>query len=225
MDDLFVLHIPIDDNAPERSALWRWQQIHCEGVRPSARELHVACWLPQAPPRVCFLGGRGRDRDGALCDDVAVLDVERWTWTLQSRPASSVLSWWQRCAHVAGVVDRQLVSVGGWDGAEISSECYALPLSDAQQSEKTSEVATATARVVEDDEHEQRNQARLGRFGHCGCVVATAASATKEPEAQQEEKEDDAAMHATALLVFGGMTADDDLQDLVVIAPADVVAL
>ncbi|KAJ0393221.1 hypothetical protein P43SY_000931 [Pythium insidiosum] len=235
MDDLFVLHIPVEDDAhdapsPGASTPWRWERIETT-ERPAARELHAACWLPGAPRRICFVGGRGRD--GALCDDVAVLDVARWTWTLQ-RPPNAPQCWqrcahrppnapqcWQRCAHVAAIVDRQLVSVGGWDGAEISADAWVLSAA------LDSDVGTWEPRALED----ATKRDRVERFGHCGCVVRLPAQ-DHEPEEQQQQHEETVEapdketrrrgqqQQQHALLVFGGMNADRDLQDLVVIAPA-----
>ncbi|KAJ0394109.1 hypothetical protein ATCC90586_003974 [Pythium insidiosum] len=246
MDDLFVLHIPVEDDArdapspsPAAPTPWRWERIETT-ERPAARELHAACWLPGAPRRICFVGGRGRD--GGLCDDVAVLDVERWTWTLQRPPIApqcwqrcahvaaivdrQLVSCWQRCAHVAAIVDRQLVSVGGWDGAEISADAWVLSAA------LDSDIGTWEPRALED----ASKRDRVERFGHCGCVVQLPAQ-DHEPEEQQQQQQHEETAEAPdkgtttsttsrrrqqqhALLVFGGMNADRDLQDLVVIAPA-----
>lgn len=171
-DDVYILHIP----QHEIEAPVRWERCECtqEGeAAPEARELHIATFL--SSNTICFSGGR--NRDGNVCTDMMLLDVETWKWTIIP------ICEWNRCSHVAGMIDGALLSYGGWDGGSIRNDAW----------------------VYNDEEESwlpvvwtEKSQKPIARFGHCSCVVIL----------PTQKK---------GLLVFGGMNAEEDLNDLVLI--------
>ncbi|GMF18058.1 unnamed protein product [Phytophthora lilii] len=186
--DLYILHIPSN----ETKSLY-WEKLSTSSETPEARELH--CGLLQSDNTVVFAGGR--NFDGKVCTDMAILDYSTWTWQLVP------ICEWNRCSLAAGVVDGELVSFGGWDGGRICNDCYRY--SDDEESWLA--VTAANAK----DEKEPVDPSVEGvseRFGHCGTTV------TMELPSEAAEK-----TRQQGLLVFGGMNAESDLDDLILIMP------
>jgi hypothetical protein len=185
--DLFVLHVPTKEDTAQTL---RWEKLSPTGEIPEARELH--CALLQSESNVCFAGGR--NLDGKVCTDMALLDVSSWTWQLVP------ICEWNRCSIAAGVVEGELISFGGWDGGRIRGDAcrYAddeeswlpVPIADARDDKQP--VGPALPDIPE-------------RFGHCGTTVTMPAEGAGKTRQQ-------------GLLVFGGMNAEGDLNDLVLIS-------
>ncbi|RLN87764.1 hypothetical protein BBJ28_00016015 [Nothophytophthora sp. Chile5] len=193
--DLFLLHIPIDDadDAPTRL---RWEKLSAVGEHPEARELH--CALMQTESTVCFAGGR--NHDGKVCTDMVLLDVDRWKWQLVP------MCEWNRCSLAAGVVDGELLSFGGWDGGRICGDCWRYR--DDEESWLPVNVVATESKQAATEPSTTASPEIEARFGHCGTTV------TMHSSSGSGEK-----MPLQALLVFGGMNAHSDLNDLVLITP------
>ncbi|TMW58232.1 hypothetical protein Poli38472_011820 [Pythium oligandrum] len=183
-DDLYVLEMSIED----RAAPLRWDRIEdkqSEGAQdeiPEARELHIATFLTDK--QVCFSGGR--NRDGSICTDMALLDIESWRWQLVP------ICEWNRCSHAAGLVDGTLVSFGGWNGGAITDDTWEY--ADNEESWLSAQITSPS----KDEKDPERDETQIPeRFGHCGCTI-------------QPNKDS-----PTGLLVFGGMNGEQDLNDLV----------
>ncbi|GMF29508.1 unnamed protein product [Phytophthora fragariaefolia] len=183
--DVYILHIPAHEREDEKKL--RWEKLAPSGEIPEARELH--CALLRSENTICFTGGR--NFDGKVCTDMALLDYESWTWQLVP------ISGWNCCALAAGVVDGVLISFGGWDGGQICGRC------SRYSDEKESWVEVALVHGQQADEPVVSSIPE--RFGHCGATVTF--SKTTEKTRQQ------------GLLIFGGMNAVSDLDDLVLITP------
>lgn len=186
-DELFLLHIPVHNG---EKAL-RWEKLSSGGEAPEARELH--CALLQSDSTICFAGGR--NFDGKVCTDMAILDVESWTWQLVP------MCEWNRCSLAAGVIDGELISFGGWDGGRICGDCCRY--SDEEES-------WIQVTLGECNDGEQATEPAVSevpeRFGHCGATVT-----------MQEPPQAIAKTQSQGLLIFGGMNAQSDLNDLVLV--------
>ncbi|KAG7398666.1 hypothetical protein PHYBOEH_010715 [Phytophthora boehmeriae] len=187
--DLFLLHIDTRDTT--RSL--RWEKINADGEVPEGRELH--CALQQSDNVVCFAGGR--NRDGKVCTDMALLDVHRWSWQLVP------MCGWNRCSLAAGVVDGDLISFGGFDGGQICGDCCRY--SDREESWLSVDVTESKGDQQAAEPAETASSGIAARFGHCATTV-TMACELKEKRTWQ------------GLLIFGGMNAERDLDDLVLIS-------
>ncbi|ETK95256.1 hypothetical protein F441_01835 [Phytophthora nicotianae CJ01A1] len=141
--------------------------------------------------RVCFAGGR--NFDGKVCTDMATLDLSNWTWQLVP------ICEWNRCSLAAGVVNNELIAFGGWDGRRICGDCCRY--SDDEGSWIPVTVGSKEAEPSSSEVPE--------RFGHCSTTVWI-----QEPSKTTEKS------RRQGLLVFGGMNAESDLNDLVLIAQA-----
>ncbi|KAF4034612.1 Kelch motif [Phytophthora infestans] len=184
-NDLYLLHIPADVSEP-----LRWEKCASEGELPEARELH--CALLQFETSICFAGGR--NLDGKVCTDMAMLNFSYWTWQLVP------MCEWNRCSLAADVVDGELIAFGGWDGGRICGDCCRY--SDAEESW----IPVETADAKEKEPAEPSTTDIPERFGHCGTTVwlhETSKAAEKD--------------RRQGLLIFGGMNAQSDLNDLVLI--------
>lgn len=208
-DDAFVLQIPVAASGNGRKEHLKWEKLEqCIGEKPEARELHCATLVPDlssssSTSSICFSGGR--NLDGNICTDMAILDFKTWEWQLVP------ICEWNRCSHAAGLVNGALVSFGGFDGGAIRNDCweyhddaeswmrantgvdYEAPR-DSSGQERTNCPETSSAPSV------------LERFGHAGCTAKL-----NSPTVDREKT----VKHA--LLVFGGMNALSDLNDLVLI--------
>ncbi|KAG3236887.1 hypothetical protein PI124_g18112 [Phytophthora idaei] len=150
-NDLYLLHIPAGDNQP-----LRWEKCTPEGEIPEARELH--CALLQSETTVCFAGGR--NFDGKVCTDMALLDFSNWTWQLMP------ICEWNRCSLAAGAVDGELIAFGGWDGGRICGDCCRY--SDDEESW----IPVITADSKEEKQPAEPSPSEIPeRFGHCGTTV------------------------------------------------------
>lgn len=193
-DDAFVLQIPVGYSAArgEDQEPPRWERVEFAGDdKPEARELHCATLLQPSTTTtaiVCFSGGR--NRAGSICTDMALLDTQSWEWQLVP------ICEWNRCSHVAGLVAGALVSFGGFDGGALRGDTWVYH-DDAESWER--------AHIA--DSHQPT---ALERFGHAGCTVALRSSSGAAAGGAKKETQ-------TALLVFGGMNASRDLNDLLVI--------
>lgn len=214
-DDAFVLEIPAGGVTAARlgaSEPLRWERIEFAGDdTPEARELHCATLLSQSSSStsslVCFSGGR--NRDGNVCTDMALLDVCSWQWQLVP------ICEWNRCSHVAGLVDGALVSFGGFDGGALSDDTWTYR-DNTESWERavikfdSSSIDSAGDTRKADGSPETRIP--LERFGHAGCTIELQSPAAA-PSGKDEERS------AAALLVFGGMNAWTDLNDVLIVAP------
>lgn len=196
MADVFVLTLPSDLAALRQThdAL-TWERIECiDGEAPEARELHCATHVPQTAT-ICFSGGR--NAAGDICTDVALLDTASWRWTLVPICA------WNRCAHVTAYVQDAVVSFGGFDGSALRGDCWVY--ADAIEAWVEAELLDVSVSKTTADA--QPAEAVVGRFGHAGCAVALRSA--KDAASKTNV--------TAALLVFGGMTATQDLNDLVLL--------
>ncbi|KAF1778379.1 Kelch-type beta propeller [Phytophthora cactorum] len=142
---------PTGDNQP-----LRWEKCTPEGEIPEARELH--CALLQSETTVCFAGGR--NFDGKVCTDMALLDFSNWTWQLMP------ICEWNRCSLAAGAVDGELIAFGGWDGGRICGDCCRY--SDDEESW----IPVITADSKEEKQPAEPSPSEIPeRFGHCGTTV------------------------------------------------------
>ncbi|KAE9103329.1 hypothetical protein PF006_g22206, partial [Phytophthora fragariae] len=157
---------------------------------PEARELHSA--LLQSESAICFVGGR--NFDGKICTDMATLDIKSWTWQLMP------ICEWNRCSLAAGVIDGALVSFGGWDVGRICGDC--CHYSD----EEESWIHATLAECKTGNQTEPAMPEVPERFGHCGTTITVQPS--NQPNAKATRQ---------GLLIFGGMNAQSDLDDLVLI--------
>lgn len=181
--DLFLLHIPINTAADTVNTL-RWEKLATTGEIPEARELH--CAVQQSETSICFAGGR--NQDGKVCTDMALLDVEHWSWQLVP------MCGWNRCSLAAGVVDGEMISFGGFDGGQICGDCCRYK--DDEESWLPVEHCTS------------KNPSVQERFGHCGITVTMKSTTERGHKTRRQ-----------GLLVFGGMNAASDLNDLVLVTP------
>jgi hypothetical protein len=203
-DDAFLLHLD-EDNAADRNASrrkFRWEKLVCSGEQPEARELH--CGVPVSDSSVCFLGGR--NQHGSMCTDMAYLDTSSWMWQVVP------MCGWSRCSHAAGLVGGVLTSFGGFDGTSVCGDSW-------QFCDQVDEW-----RLVSSAEGKSGLQHVPERFGHCGAtiVVPTAALDREKVASGSNEQSNNTDLESggvRALLVFGGMNAEDDLNDLVFVAP------
>ncbi|KAE9072154.1 hypothetical protein PF010_g25598 [Phytophthora fragariae] len=168
----------------------RWEKLSPDGDAPEARELHSA--LLQSESTICFAGGR--NFDGKVCTDMATLDIKSWTWQLMP------ICEWNRCSLAAGVIDGELVSFGGWDGGRICGDCCRY--SDEEESWIQATLAECKAGKQTEPALTEVSE----RFGHCGTTVTVQPS--NQPNAKATRQ---------GLLIFGGMNAQSDLADLVLI--------
>ncbi|OWZ09123.1 RNA polymerase Ispecific transcription initiation factor rrn3 [Phytophthora megakarya] len=141
--DIYILHVPVYNETNKRQPL-RWEKLCTGGEIPEARELH--CAVLQSNNTICFAGGR--NADGKVCTDMALLNFITWEWQLVP------ICEWNRCSLVAGVVEDELVSFGGWDGGRICGDCCRY--SDDEESWLVVTKPDVPA-----------------RFGHCGTVIST----------------------------------------------------
>ncbi|TYZ67081.1 hypothetical protein PybrP1_003876 [[Pythium] brassicae (nom. inval.)] len=150
----------------------------------------------------------GRNRDGTICTDMALLDPHSWQWQLVP------ICEWNRCSHVAGLVGGALVSFGGFDGGALRDDIWVYR-DDAESWERATIVYEPGSVDNNSDTHKVEGGPEtaillsLERFGHAGCTVelrASAAGASGKVERR------------IALLVFGGMNASTDLNDLLMVA-------
>ncbi|KAE9287011.1 hypothetical protein PF008_g26531 [Phytophthora fragariae] len=165
-------------------------ELSPDGDAPEARELHSA--LLQSESTICFAGGR--NFDGKVCTDMATLDIKSWTWQLMP------ICEWNRCSLAAGVIDGELVSFGGWDGGRICGDCCRY--SDEEESWIQATLAECKAGKQTEPALTEVSE----RFGHCGTTVTVQPS--NQPNAKATRQ---------GLLIFGGMNAQSDLADLVLI--------
>lgn len=206
-NDAFVLQIPVAGNEPGVKEHLKWEKLECcTGEKPEGRELHCATLLPgltSSSPLICFSGGR--NLDGNICTDMAVLNFKSWEWQLVP------ICEWNRCSHAAGLVNGALVSFGGFDGGAIRNDCWEYY--DDAESWMRANTGGGNNDAGDTDGHEKTDcpetlpaPSVLERFGHAGCAITiNSRPADKEKTAKQ------------ALLVFGGMNASSDLNDLVLI--------
>uniref|UniRef100_K3X583 Uncharacterized protein n=1 Tax=Globisporangium ultimum (strain ATCC 200006 / CBS 805.95 / DAOM BR144) TaxID=431595 RepID=K3X583_GLOUD len=199
-NDVYLLHIPLDTNGNE--ATLRWEKVECLGEFPEPRELHCAALL--SPTSVCFSGGR--NGDGNICTDMAILDVTTWEWQLIP------ICEWNRCSHVAAQINGILVSFGGFDGGAIRDDCWIYD--DNHESWlRASAIASQPDTKCREKQADRPETlpgsfaSTLERFGHAGCSIVLHPEARTSKAATQ------------SLLIFGGMNASSDLNDLVLIAP------
>lgn len=186
LNDVVLLQIPTDSKVPHQ---WQRQAVSSGlAPEPAPRELHCAAQIPGTGARtICFVGGR--TQDGELCSDLLLLSIDSWTWRAQHAPGD-----WRRCSHVAGVIDKALVSMGGWDGERIRDDCWRFRA--GRWALASVETDNSKKRGAEDPESHAELEQTLERFGHCACQVDGPVS---------------------GLLVFGGMNATQDLNDLVLL--------
>lgn len=207
-DDAFLLHLDGTDAVDGSSARpkFRWEKLSCSGEQPEARELH--CGVRVSDASVCFLGGR--NQHGNMCTDMAYLDTKTWTWQVVP------LCGWARCSHAAGLVDGVLTSFGGFDGASVCGDCWQF----CDQVDEWRPAISATDKAG--------RQIVPERFGHCGTTVVVPAdildsgvhdvsSSDKMTEESNKESNNTDLRTVRALLVFGGMNAEADLNDLVLV--------
>ncbi|KAL4158614.1 hypothetical protein PRNP1_004390 [Phytophthora ramorum] len=188
--DLFLLHIPVDSAGGETKTL-RWEKLSPSGEIPESRELH--CALVQSDNTICFAGGR--NFDGKVCTDMALLNVSTWTWQLVP------ICEWNRCSLAAGVVGGDLISFGGWDGGRICGDCCRY--SDDEESW----LPVPIVKYTDEKEPADPSLSEIPeRFGHCGSTVTMQLSSSGGGKTERE-----------GLLIFGGMNAECDLDDLVLI--------
>ncbi|KAG1695850.1 hypothetical protein DVH05_019188 [Phytophthora capsici] len=175
-NDLHLLLVPVD-----KTMKLRWEMIVASGETPEARELH--CPLLQSETVVCFAGGR--NFDGKVCTDMAMLSFSSWTWQLVP------ICEWNRCSLVAGAVDGELISFGGWNGDRICGDCCRYSDDEESWLAVTTTEKDPTVKDIPE------------RFGHCGTTVTM-------PQGEKTRKQ--------ALLIFGGMNSETDLDDLILIS-------
>ncbi|KAE8966205.1 hypothetical protein PR003_g4656 [Phytophthora rubi] len=168
----------------------RWEKLSPDGEVPEARELHSA--LLQSESAICFAGGR--NFDGKICTDMATLDIKSWTWQLVP------ICEWNRCSLAAGVIDGELVSFGGWDGGRICGDCCRY------SDEEESWIQVTLAECKTGKQAEPAVSEVPERFGHCSTTVTI--QPLNQPNANATRQ---------GLLIFGGMNAQSDLDDLVLI--------
>ncbi|KAF1316437.1 Rna polymerase ispecific transcription initiation factor, partial [Globisporangium splendens] len=198
-NDVYLLHIPLDTD--ENECVLRWEKVECSGEIPEPRELHCAALV--SPTSVCFSGGR--NGDGNICTDMAILDVTTWEWQL------ILICEWNCCSHVAAQLNGSLVSFGGFDGRAIRDDCWVYDddhESWLRASVNTSQPDTKCKESQADcpETLPASSVSALERFGHAGCSIILPSAGTGKVDTQ-------------ALLIFGGMNASSDLNDLVLIAP------
>ncbi|KAF0689615.1 Aste57867_18946 [Aphanomyces stellatus] len=165
-----------------------WQSIACPHDLPK-RELHAAC----ASRGLVYVCG-GRLETGQLCGELSIVDTDTWTWTRSQLPM------WHRCAHASGILGSQWVHYGGWDGGHgFLGDCWELTLASPTSMEHVpvtplddSFPGMDTPRV---ELKLEPSVTIAGRFAHCGCVVTDSHG-------------------RPGLVFFGGMTVQDDLNDL-----------
>eukprot|EP00873_Tetraselmis_striata_P019844 jgi/Tetstr1/440108/TSEL_028466.t1 len=114
LDDVAVLRPrPEDDELqPPGGGGMQFFQPVCEGPAPCARGYHSACASPDGTKLYIFGGishGRG-------CNELAVLDVTTWTWTL---PATHGELPSPRFGSAMAVYNNQLWVVGGGRGGDL----------------------------------------------------------------------------------------------------------
>lgn len=139
---------------------------------------------------------------------MVILDFTTWEWQLVP------ICEWNRCSHAAGLVDGALVSFGGFDGGAIRSDCWEYHEDAESWMRSNSGAENEDAHGDEKSGHENTDCPEtspaptvLERFGHAGCTVTlNSPAASDKAEAAKQ-----------ALLVFGGMNASSDLNDLVLI--------
>lgn len=187
-DDVFLLHLGKSD-APEGHK-YRWEKLSCSGEQPEARELH--CGVVISDSSICFLGGR--NKYGSMCTDMAYLDIASWRW--QVIPMCG----WARCSHTAGLVGGVLTSFGGFDGSAVCGDSWQF----CDQIDEWRLAQTSTS--------SKTDTAACERFGHCGATIVPLAGNTDSNNAAATHNQD------KALLVFGGMNAEADLNDIVLIS-------
>ena len=122
LNDVHVLDLA-DLSAPV------WQAVQCQGLAPTAREMHSATLWPTVDamaaesvaqaPSILVLGGRVES--GEVLADAWSLAPGTWAWTKSDHALPT-----PRCAHVATVVNSQVVLFGGIDGAGLPEDLMAL---------------------------------------------------------------------------------------------------
>lgn len=205
-NDVFLLHVPLVDETGGVNERFRWEKMECCGERPEPRELHCAALISSTS--ICFSGGR--NFDGNICTDMALLDCTTWEWQLIP------ICEWNRCSHAAGKIDDCLVSFGGFDGGAIRNDCWVYD--DNHESWLRVNAVATDAEMIRDDKRESQiecpetspsSSSVSERFGHAGCTIVLNAASTTARQKKAPKQ---------ALLIFGGMNASSDLNDLVLIA-------
>lgn len=130
----------------------------------------------------------GRNRDGNMCTDMAWLDTTKLEWQIMP------ICGWGRCSYVAGSIRGTIVGFGGFDGSSVCGDCCSF-------CEKTE--AWYTVEAADDKHPHDKHQPIPERFGHCGTAVELFGAGDKAVE--------------QAILVFGGMNAETDLDDVVML--------
>ena len=111
-----------------------WDAPKVTGIRPAAREMHIAALLPTR--RVLVIHG-GRSSDNVL-GDVCVLNVDNWIW------AAPVDSACQRVGHACTLVasgkngesDGRLLVFGGFSGSTFCNDTWEVSAGAAEPSER-----------------------------------------------------------------------------------------
>ena len=121
LNDVHVLDLS-DLSAPV------WAAVQCRGQVPAAREMHTATLWPtvdamaaESAQATSILVLGGRVESGEVLADAWSLAPDTWTWTEVNHTMPT-----PRCAHVAEVVNSQVVLFGGIDGAGLPEDLMAL---------------------------------------------------------------------------------------------------
>ncbi|KAJ9534671.1 hypothetical protein QJQ45_002958 [Haematococcus lacustris] len=175
-----------------------WRRVEVTGSSPAPREMHSAVMV--APSRMLVYGGR--TSDGRVLCDAAVLDVSAGRWLAQEPTPFT------RCAHASVMLpaNNSVLVFGGFSGESVLGDVLSIhPQSLEVEVMHGGRLGMAPA-VGADKE-----LTPAPRFAHTAVAVPWPPASKALPSPDQR----------MAMLVFGGVSPGEDLQDVAVWLPGN----